>query len=57
MRGENVIPTVLVSSSGDIVEMYSGLEPSIFLVEITKRSVNVNRNVIRYLKNLIKYLV
>lgn len=57
MRGENVIPTVLVSSSGDIVEMYSGLEPSIFLVEVTKRSVNVNRNVIRYLKNLIKYLV
>ncbi|MEM2157568.1 MAG: hypothetical protein QXO72_00960, partial [Sulfolobales archaeon] len=55
--GVSMVPTLLVSSSGDIVDMYNDFEPSVFVVEIAKRNVTIDKSVIKYLKNIIRFLI
>ncbi|MEM0362046.1 MAG: carbon-nitrogen hydrolase family protein [Sulfolobales archaeon] len=55
--GVSLAPTLLVSSSGELVDIYSSFEPGVFVVDIVKRKVEANELVIKYLKNIIKFLV
>lgn len=55
--GINLIPTLLVSSSGEIIDMCNDFEPSVFVVEITKRNVLSDKTIIKYLKNVIRFLI
>ncbi len=54
--GVSLAPTLLVSSSGDVVDMYNNFEPSVFVVEVAKRKVAPDKNMVRYLKNIVKLL-
>lgn len=55
--GVSLAPTLLVSSSGEVVDMYSNFEPGVFVVDIVKRKVEANESAVKYLKNVIKFLV
>lgn len=54
--GVNLVPTLLISSAGEVVDVYKDFEPSVFVVEVVKRSILPDNLMIRYFKNIIKFL-
>ncbi len=55
--GINLVPTLLINSSGDVLDIYDSFEPSVFIVEVIKRKVMVDKSVVKHLKNIIKFLI
>lgn len=53
----DLVPTLLINSNGDVVDIYDSFEPSIFIVEVVKRRVVVDKPVVKYLKNIIRFLI
>lgn len=53
----NLIPTLVVSSSGDVIDECNNYESSLLIVEVSRRRAVSDETIVKYLKNIIRYMI